>query len=130
MRALNFSLLLMPFTCVVAVNHNVWNSSTLTPFTFVPPAPEMPIPSPVKARPNKRSAPAPDKEEALRVNIAEKIDEAQNEIQAELGDKLVAEQPEKEMEEKARSKGNFLTKLMEEASKIFAVINIWYKWGT
>lgn len=39
------------------------------------------------------------------------------------------EQPEKEKEEKARSKGNFLTKIMEEASKIFSVINLWYKWG-
>ena len=57
------------------------------------------------------------------------MEETHKNIEESMGGEPPIEQPEEEKEEKARSKGNFLTKIMEEASRIFAMINFWYKYG-
>lgn len=123
---------LLPFiicNSATPLGNNARNNSILTPFAFVPPALEKPVSLPAPPRPYKNNL-TPDETAAISVNIAGQLDEAQEEMEAAVGGKPSVEQPEAEKEEKARSKGNFLTKIMEDASKIFSVIHFWYKWGT
>ncbi|KAL8431392.1 hypothetical protein Efla_001747 [Eimeria flavescens] len=103
-----------------ALVHKARHKSFLSPFAFVPPEVEEPVSHFAPSRPYKKGVPAPEDIESLRSNVVTQVNAVQEELEEELGGTPTVEQPEKEKEEKARSKSNFLTQLIEEASKIFS----------
>ncbi|KAL8272694.1 hypothetical protein Esti_003398 [Eimeria stiedai] len=104
----------------LALSHKAKIKSSLTPFAFLPPELEKPACHFAPPRPYKKRTPQTEDLAALRANVMSGLDDVQEELEEELGGTPIVEQMEKEKEEKARSKGNFLTKIIEEASKIFS----------
>lgn len=129
MSALIIWLFFVVCNTAAALTHNVRSTAALSPFAFAPPQPPTPPQPPQPPQPYERPEATAEEKAEIQKELLQQVEEAQGEVEEALGGKPAIEQPEEEKEEKARSKGNFLTKIIEEASKIFAVLNIWYKYG-
>ncbi|OEH74015.1 cpw-wpc domain-containing protein [Cyclospora cayetanensis] len=76
-----------------------------------------------------RTAPEASEASEVQEKLMQEVQQAKEDIEETLESTPHVEQPDKEKEEKARSKGNFLTDIIEKASAIFSVLNFWYIFG-
>ena len=129
MKRKTFWLLIFACNGAAAIRENAKQKNYISPFTFPPPEPPREPLRARRVRPYERIAATAPEKETLKKDLSSAMEETEKEIEETLGGPPAVEQPEKEKEEKARSKGNFLTKIMEEASRVFAMINFWYKYG-
>lgn len=67
---------------------------------------------------------------AIQQAVESAVQEADSQLLSTVDPRAVeAVNTEPQKEEEARSKGNFLTSIIEKASEIFSVLNIWYHLG-